>query len=501
MSVLVLAVEKPFWQDVLTEAVKLGADIGHAAVHYKDSQKPQQFFKTHDVKLVDGKMFYTLRNISALLLKHFPDGHVALDKKVIDYFAPLERDFYILTDRFCYFPISFNKRKRIFREALRFWLTYFQEYNITQLFTTCSPHSFADYTSYHVAKYLGVPVLQLADVVINDHILLRHDYREEDKVPEDYLAGSSMEEIKTHIPPQLLQSAFQSSSILKYVIRANNVSQQITKVKKNQLAILKKSLYRAKSDFGQEVKFKGPIAMNDMNSKTLRRLVRWHDAKWRKREQEYYNSKVVSPDFSQKYIYFAMHLQPERTSTPEATIFEDHLLALQILAKSLPDGWKLYVKENPRQFDRLNALKGAHHRDRTDFDDFLRLPNVQLISQKISSQELATNAQIVSTLLGSVGWESLQNGKPVIIFGYSWYKACRACFKVGSVDECKAAIAEALKLTSEEIERDVLKYLAYMKNKFIVGNLGDEDYVKNISLPYETHVKSIAENMLKEFTQ
>jgi hypothetical protein len=357
--------------------------------------------------------------------------------------------------------------------------------------------------AYHVAKYLRIPVLQLAHTMINDFVLIRHDYREEEKVPPQFLADAEAEKIKALVPETLLRHAFTESAVLKMVVQKNDASVGAKNVSaaKNKINLqrLRNRLWRM---IFSPVKFKGALALNGVYLSSVRRVVNLFDIFRQKREWEFHNKIAVTPDLQQKYIYFAMHMQPERTSTPEAELFEDHLLAIEILAKTLPPEWKLFVKENPRQFDKkVNVLKGRHFRDRTDYNDILRLPNVEIISQRIPTKDLIANAQIVSTLSGSIGWEALRAGKPVIIFANAWYAACRSVFKISGIAEAKSAISECQRITPQAVELDILRYLAYMKDKFCIGNMGDGAYIKAATLPYEQHVKSLADRIMQEFSK
>lgn len=499
MSVLVLAIEKPYWQDVMSEVAKSGVPITHAVVHYRDAGGPNHFFEQYDIKQIPGKPFYRVEDISKQLLKDFGTGYPPLDAKTINGFAAAERDFYNLTDRFNYFPKSFRYRKRLFRESIRYWLAFFAANKITALYLGCTPHNLADYTCFHTAKYLGIPTVLVGHTMINDHVIIRHDYRENVKVPDSFMPGATFEQLKNSLPEFLYSSAFSDSKVLQYVVQKNDASagaKNIKPAKKEiDLKIAKKQLKRY---LFKAPKFKAALAMNGVYPPIFRRSIKAMNKAGYKLRQNQHNRLAVTPDLDAKYIYFAMHLQPERTSTPEAELFEDHLLAIDILAKALPEGWQLYVKENPRQFDKINFIKGWHQRDKSDYDDFLKNPKIKLISQKIPSKDIIKNAQIVSTLSGSVGWEALRAGKPVIIFANAWYSACESATRVENVEQAKQAIASAASSTPQNIELNILRYLSYMQNVLNIGNMGTNTYLKASKLPYQEIVSKMAERIVAE---
>lgn len=498
MSALVLAIEKKYWQNVLSKLIEGGVDISHAVVQYRYEGVYNEFFEQNEVEQIDGKNFYRVDDIREMLKQH----DAVLDEEMLKRMQKYERDFYILTDRFSYFPRSFKYRKQLWRHSLRYWFGFYADNNIEKVFMSCSPHNASDYVAFNVARELGIETLQAYHTMINDHLLLREHYGEREKVPEDFLVGLNEEDVKVQIPQKLYEEAFKKSNILQMVTSKNDASlgnKKLNKTKVKKRLSVSRFLNRVKRVFFTAPRFKGALALNGVYPPIVRRTLRLYDIPWKADQRKKHDSIAIKPDLSQKYIYFAMHLQPERTSTPEAELFEDHLLAIDILAKSLPEGWKLYVKENPRQFDRkVNLLKGKHFRDSSDYEDILQLPNVEIISQDVPTKDLIANAQIVSTLSGSVGWEALQAGKPVFIFANAWYGACRSCFEILNLDEAKLAIDEAHSKTEDVVRQDILRYLAYMKDKLIVGNMGEEVVLATTEMPYDELVNEAAKGIINK---
>ena len=50
------------------------------------------------------------------------------------------------------------------------------------------------------------------------------------------------------------------------------------------------------------------------------------------------------------YVTLFLHLQPERTTVPEAGVFAQQFLIAERLSSQLPDGWRLIVREHPSTF-------------------------------------------------------------------------------------------------------------------------------------------------------
>ncbi len=129
----------------------------------------------------------------------------------------------------------------------------------------------------------------------------------------------------------------------------------------------------------------------------------------------------------QKYVLYALHLEPE-ASIMARTIYNSQIYNISMLAKSLPSGWKLYVKEHPQQFDTVKGsiyLKKSYaYRDNGYYKKILSLPNTYLLDYQLSSQSLlkANTSHInprpkaVATINGSITLEAIVNNIPTLLF-------------------------------------------------------------------------------------
>ncbi len=106
-----------------------------------------------------------------------------------------------------------------------------------------------------------------------------------------------------------------------------------------------------------------------------------------------YESNAISPNLSEKYIYVALHYQPECTTSTMAGAFVDQLLIVQMIANVLPEDIYLYVKEHPCQT--------LHGRDINFYNDLLAIPQVRLIPRAYNSFRLLENCLAVATATGT----------------------------------------------------------------------------------------------------
>jgi hypothetical protein len=159
----------------------------------------------------------------------------------------------------------------------------------------------------------------------------------------------------------------------------------------------------------------------------------------RKREMwRLYNrlSSVVPLDVP--YIYVALHFQPERTTSSLGGVFGDQFLLVDLLARSIPPGWRVYVKEHPSQFYPPFGGERCRHAD--FYRDLQSCPNVHLVSLKMSTFELLDHSRAVATVTGTAGFEAVVRGKPALITGSAWYRYCEGVFYVPTEDGLRHAL-------------------------------------------------------------
>ena len=139
----------------------------------------------------------------------------------------------------------------------------------------------------------------------------------------------------------------------------------------------------------------------------------------------------------ERFLLFPLHFQPEATTLVAAPLYDNQLSLIEDMAKSLPIDTKLYVKEHPGSIGRRPLQYYARIR---------RLWNVRLIKPNTDSYALLRNAEAVATITGTMGWEALLLGLPVITFGDVFYNSCRLVVRAGNMpkNEIRRTISDAL---------------------------------------------------------
>lgn len=174
-----------------------------------------------------------------------------------------------------------------------------------------------------------------------------------------------------------------------------------------------------------------------------------------------YDTYAKQVDTKEKYIFFAMHYQPERTSCPDGGRFNNQLLVASLITNLLPNNWLLVVKEHPSQFSF--GGEGEMSREPSDYQRFASLPRTVLAPRSHATADLVNKAQAVVTLTGFIGIEALLRSLPTIIFGAAWYQECPGVMHVKSKNELRTAINSIAAGTKPKMQ-EVLMFLGALED-------------------------------------
>jgi hypothetical protein len=178
---------------------------------------------------------------------------------------------------------------------------------------------------------------------------------------------------------------------------------------------------------------------------------------WKKKQAlNLYQRLSAGFQFPDKFVVFFLHYQPERTSLPEGYQYAQQWLAIRALANSLPDGYRLVVKEHPSTF-RYYFNPGFRSLD--FYRNIAGLPNTSLVSLDVTPFALIDRTAAVATITGTVGIEAIVRGKPVIVFGAAQYRNVKGVFAVRSKQEAGAALLQIAAGTAVLSGKEMEDYL------------------------------------------
>lgn len=445
-----------------------------------------------DERLARGALFHS-----------YLDAENALPSAEIDVFEfePLDEDLIkkmyhtesiVLTmmnrlfDRLCV-----DERRRIYYEMLRYWFGVLKRYAPDVIIFPNMPHLVYDYIIYEVAHFLGIKTIAFDDTRFPGRLLMFTDFerltgvlKKELKNTEGRMVSVNelSEDIRNYYEPRSHRDFSATPSYIveqkrKYAFRFDGLSAEKVKESIRDFSFLGK----IPRYILWLVTVKGPQLLKRMYTHVSYPLV----PDLRKE----YSRLQTAPGFSKKFVYFPLQMQPEKTTSPQGDMFVDQILALEILSASVPQDYVIYVKEHPLQWIHF-GIRFSSFRYAGYYRRIARIKNVRLVPVAESSYRLMNEAQAVSAVTGSAGFEAVLRSKPAVIFGTVWYEDCPGIFKVGNTESCRAAfsrIASGFEVKQQAIITYLKCFDAVTIRAFIsalagkASNVSKEECMRNIT--------------------
>jgi len=161
---------------------------------------------------------------------------------------------------------------------------------------------------------------------------------------------------------------------------------------------------------------------------------------------------------NEDFAYFPLHSEPEREILIQSRFNFNQIVVATNIAKSLPIGLTLYVKEHP-------VMRDIGWRDIKYYKEFLKLPNVKLIHPFVSSHELIKKCKIAMTISGDSGLEAAFYKKSSIVFSDVDYAVLPSVFRVSNFENLGETIKKALEFSIEP--KNLYDYVSFVhENSF-----------------------------------
>jgi len=418
-----------FWQDV---AARFQDEYGWEICYLIGGDQ-----KERALKLFPDAVFHTHAEAKMNLV---PQGceavkPSALDKSLITALSFNESIFIKMMDRFNYDGmLSYRQRIATYHKQLMYWKGVIEHFKPDLVVFRVAPHMGYDYVLYSLCRKLAVDTLMFERPTIPGLVIPVSSFEEESPViKKNYRACLQ----KAHSAAITL-----SPEASAHLDKLSQPYEQATpfhviyKQKRYKGGDIGSSLGILRRLFREQVK---GILFDKWEPDYRKRKYhkRLGEIK-RKRLLAHYRQLAKNIDLSVPYIFVALQCEPERQSCPVGGVFTHQYLMIDLLSKLVPEGWKVYVKEHPSQFKRYQSAERSKTIESYDF--IAGMPKVELAPLDMTSFELIDHAQATVTVAGTVGWESLVRGKPVLLFSHSWYSACKGVFVTHTVEDCKSAI-------------------------------------------------------------
>lgn len=324
-------------------------------------------------------------NIHDLFYRHFEKAplNVKFRQKLLPHFDTFKE----LYSRHWYPKvISDEQYLHYFNLYIDYLAKLFTEHSFSTIIFSNVPHEGPDIIAYHMAKVLNIKTLIFYQTLFTNRTFVSETI----SLFDDNL-------IKSHHRGDSSQTERVAESVDKAINEIGNWFYMCKKPKPKHFSFL-----QVLQNSRRHLK-KNPLLIMKLILNDLRFF------------KEYQKNVVESLSINNlKYVYFPLHLQPELTTSILGNGFTDQIKAIKHLSNLLPADYKIIVKENPKQ----NSFK----RPPGYIDTLTSIDKVIFAPVNFPSIDLIKNAQAVTTINGTVGWEALNLGIPVIYYGICWYK-------------------------------------------------------------------------------
>jgi len=413
----------------------------------KKSWKPSLWITTNKNYNYLKKSFPTVSTIDFFdanrgIFKNIPiTKKIILSKELLSLYSKDETIALKMMDRMDPSGYNFNYSERIqlYYQTLEFVLNYFNDQQPKIIIFNETPHSIFTYIIYAVAKQQQIKILRLSPTHINGNVFLTSSLEKEQPFFKELFldiqkSKTISEETKEYV--DAINGKYDNAVpyYMDKIKKANNKGDlyKIIKMGLKSIEYLfrkeKQNYYKNKFSSIRKKFTNSSLALNNFKS-TLFKI---------KLQKEYTKFVAQTADkfnLDEPFIYFPLQYQPEKSSSPEADIYVNQYLAINMLSKLSDNRFKIYVKEHISQFSI--TLKGEQGRALSFYESLATLDNIVFIDTDIDSFLLIDKAISLATLTGTAGLESIIRGKPSIIFGYPWYKECEGIFHVENLEKLK----------------------------------------------------------------
>ena len=264
--------------------------------------------------------------------------------------------------------MTYDEMEMIYIKHVRFWNWVLTADNVGFCFFTAVPHTGWEYTIYALAKVSNIPTLLINEIWIeemcavatdlsnfgssaavcfqkHEHIGLdQNSYIFYKKIMQKHLVTTRKDKKKVIINMNQWQKKLFYKPVLNTVLKRAKMKERLKKG--NDPYITVRTIWNCNNDIKYACRHK--VLRAEMKG------------------QKYYNRKLTNVvNLNEKYILFSLQLTPEATTLPQAGVFSNQLLTVQLLAeaakeKGIKDEKNPYDAAGLRPAGRLRRGTAGH---------------------------------------------------------------------------------------------------------------------------------------------
>jgi hypothetical protein len=341
-----------------------------------------------------------------------------------------ERLFYLYND---FYKFTQNEILYILEQECKLYEAILEEVNPDFLITTeTALHH--QHLFYEICKKRGVKILMLNQSKLGYKCIISQELHKIDFMPD----LSSVKSKKRTFDKLLSElKSFDSSKQLKS-FADNFANSKSSKLKAGFEYVFNSNNSNIETHFSYYGRSKSKVLLNYfLNSRKSKTRKAFID---KNTELEIHNDE--------KFILFTLNQEPERSTLIATPYYTNQLEIIRHIAKSLPPGYKLYVKEHFSQILR-------EWRKISYYKEILEIPNVRLYHPSANIEKLIQKCSLVISIGGTTPFQAAFYQKPSIIMADLGYTVLPSIQKLNSLEELPIMIRNSLKIkvNSDDLDR------------------------------------------------
>jgi len=460
---------------------------------YFGYRRPKKTSSLSNSNFVDATCLYKISNINEAFEKNLNISEKNFSKEDVNYYTNYFLIFSKILDRVTPQLNSNNYNELYFWKLIGYYSDYIEKKKIDLFLFDCTPHRPWDFILFTVAKRMNIKTLIFRRTEIPGKNLLVEDYESKKlnfnfnyKMPKDenfssILSGpKNFEKIESilvfrDIKDGLTLKNYIASNKLK-ILSKKNIFYKILYFFIRLLKIIEIKFIFFDVFFKSIPVQKIGASENSVPNTTLAGvqnpnrfnyfLIKFLTLVRNKEVNNFNNNLKISNNITKnKYIFFPLPYQPERTTLPEAGNYNSVVNAIKSLSKNLPDEIFIVVKEHPKLL--YKDVRSFHFRDKFFYEELLNIEKVILVKAERDFNQLINNSLMTACLCGSVTFQGLVNGKPSIVFGSTWLSDCNSVECIEENTNIKNSITKLALKNEVETKDDIRKFLLNNQVHFI----------------------------------
>ena len=161
-------------------------------------------------------------------------------------------------------------------------------------------------------------------------------------------------------------------------------------------------------------------------------------------------AEEASKEIPERFVYFPLHYEPERTSNPDGGRFHNQTRCLAALRAILPDEVGIVVKEHPSQL--MTSTRGFMGRTPAFYSIIKQISGVTVADPDLFTRDLILRSEFVATVTGSAAIEAALLGRRSLIFGSTWFSGCPCVHSISEEPDYATLRADSDRSPSEICE-------------------------------------------------